>query len=63
MSRSSSKLPLAPEQEAHRSSVTPDDEKLVAGRWVLAGCVQGMGARPTVYRLAVECGLAGSVKN
>ncbi len=29
----------------------------------IAGIVQGVGFRPTVYRLAIECSLAGSVAN
>ncbi|MGC8551254.1 MAG: carbamoyltransferase HypF [Phycisphaerae bacterium] len=38
-------------------------EELRRRRWVVAGCVQGIGFRPFVYRLAKQCGLTGSVRN
>src|SRR5512140_2237523 len=36
---------------------------LVRRRVQITGVVQGVGFRPYIYRLAKECGLAGSVLN
>jgi len=38
-------------------------ENFARERLVVAGQVQGVGFRPFVYRLAVECGLTGTVAN
>jgi len=36
---------------------------LTARRFILSGRVQGLGVRPTIYRLATETGLFGTVRN
>lgn len=44
----------------------PEDNALpprAAQRWVIGGCIQGVGFRPFVYRLATRLGLDGWVRN
>ena len=45
------------------SSQVKQSESLVAEKIRVKGTVQGVGFRPTVYRLAKECGLRGTVGN
>lgn len=45
----------APEQEA--------DHGRVARHWVIGGCIQGVGFRPFVYRLAARLGVDGWIRN
>ncbi len=41
----------------------PTGDNTAGRRWRISGQVQGVGFRPFIYRIAVECGLAGTVRN